>query len=60
MSFDRLAENKIREAICNEIARLQRVVTSACDARVRSEAAAALRDQQLRLDILKEQRRRTG
>lgn len=103
MSFDRLAENRIREAmkngefdnlsnagqpidhdayfampedvrmaysilknancvpeevaLLNEIARLQAVVQSTCSARVRDEAATALREQELRLSVLRDQRR---
>lgn len=44
--------------ILNEISRLQSALQSACDPRARSDVAAALRAQQMRLEILKEQRRK--
>jgi hypothetical protein len=47
-------------SLMNEVARLQRVLQSSCDARVRSEASAQLREQQLRLDIAREQRKRSS
>lgn len=44
-------------AMLNEIHRLQTVLQTSCDPRAKSEASRALRDQQLRLDLLREQRR---
>jgi hypothetical protein len=45
--------------LLNEIARLQAALQSACDVRARSEIAARLRDEQLKLDRLRDERRRT-
>ena len=46
-------------ALLNEIARLQAALQSACDVRARSEIASRLRDEQLKLDRLRDERRRT-
>ena len=45
-------------AVLNEIARLQAALQAACDVRARSEIAGRLREQQLKLEGLREQRRR--
>ncbi len=63
----RMAYSILKNANCvpeevtllNEIARLQAVMQAACDPKVRDAASVSLRDQQTRLEILKEQRRKT-
>ena len=45
-------------ALLNEVARLQQVIQAACDPAVRDAAMARLRDQELRLNVLRDARRR--
>jgi len=55
VSFDRIAETDA--AILTMVERLQQRLQAACDPRERSEIARQLQEQQLRLDLVRDQRR---